>query len=214
MTAIGILGGTFNPIHNGHLAIAKAAYEQYMLDEVWFMPNHIPDYKNNSELIDGKIRLHMAELATKNYPYFKVSDYELNRAGKTYTAQTMQLLSKDYPDVIFYFIIGADSLDYFDRWKDPEVILTHAKILAAPRENSSKDSMNRRICELHKKFGANHFFPIECEKIICSSSEIREQLSKYSLEDMNAMDFVSTARQLCIDPEVLRYIIKHHLYRV
>lgn len=214
MTAIGIMGGTFNPIHIGHIEIAKAAYEQYSLDEIWFMPNHIPGYKNKKELIDGQTRLDMVTLAVQGFAYFKASDYELHRSGNTYTAETMRLLSKDYPEAEFYFIIGTDSLDYFDKWKEPSVILAHAKILAAPRDDASKVSMHRRIIQLHEQFGENHFYPIDCAKIDCSSSEIRKRLSGYDFRNHTKKQFKELARELYLSPNVLQYIIEHHLYNI
>ena len=213
MKSVGIMGGTFNPIHIGHLKIAQAAYEQYHLDEVWFMPNHIPGYKSKSGLLDGATRLQMVDLAIHNYPYFKSSDFELMRTGNTYTAETMQLLSKDYPDIQFYFIIGEDSLNYFDKWWKPEVILSHAKILSAPRDNSSKQSMNKRIQELHEMFGDNHFYPIDCPQIDCSSSEIRRQLEALNYDELSAKQLTRISNQLYLVPEVLQYIITKQLYK-
>lgn len=213
MTAVGIMGGTFDPIHNGHIEIAKAAYKQYPLDEVWFMPNHIPGYKASNKLLDGKTRLNMVALAIKKYPYFKASDYELQRNGKTYTAETMQLLSRDYPNTQFYFIVGADSLYSFDKWKEPEKILAHAKILAAPRNNISTDVMHACIDKLHTLFGENHFYPIDCAKIDCSSSEIRKQLSEHPFGKYTAGQIKVLSKQLNIDSEVLQYIEEHHLYQ-
>lgn len=214
MTAIGIMGGTFNPVHIGHIEIAKAAYEQYHLDEVWFMPNHIPGYKNQNELIDGQMRLEMVTLAVKDYPYFKVSDFELQRTGNTYTAETMQLLSMEYPKVEFYFIIGADSLNYFDKWREPDKILSYTKILAAPRDDSSKAAMQQRMIQLHEQFGENHFYPIECSKIDCSSSKIRKYLSEHDVKDYSPKQLARLAEQLYLSPDVLQYIREHHLYNI
>ncbi|MDE6435668.1 MAG: nicotinate-nucleotide adenylyltransferase [Lachnospiraceae bacterium] len=213
MTAVGIMGGTFNPIHNGHIKIAKAAYQQYHLDEVWFMPNHIPGYKDSKELLDGQTRLNMVALAIKKYPYFKASDYELRRSGKTYTAETMELLKREYPKIQFYFIIGADSLDYFDKWREPEKILQHAKILTAPRDDVSKTIMQQHIEKLHKQFGKNHFYPIDCSMIDCSSSEIRKQIATHLLEGYGILQREMLSKQLNLDPEVLQYIEDHHLYQ-
>ncbi|MCM1180186.1 MAG: nicotinate-nucleotide adenylyltransferase [Clostridium sp.] len=210
MTAVGIMGGTFNPIHNGHIEIANAAYRQYHLDEVWFMPNHIPGYKDLEDLTDGQTRLDMVSLAIQKYPYFKASDYELRRSGKTYTAETMELLKREYPQIQFFFIIGADSLVYFDKWQAPEKILEHAKILTAPRDDISKAMMQQRIDRLHKLFGKNHFYPIDCDMIDCSSTEIREQIASHLSKDY---EIEMLSKQLNLNPEVLHYIKEHHLYQ-
>lgn len=212
MKLIGIMGGTFNPIHEGHIQIAKAAYEQYHLDEVWFMPNHIPGYKDNHELLDGNTRLNMVKLAISDYPYFKTSDYEIKKSGNTYTAETMRDLSNFYPQYRFYFIIGADSLDSFDKWKQPEIIVKYAKVLAAPRDDSSKDSMHQRIEQLHKQFGPNHFFPVECGKIDCSSSDIRKHLIENELPFPNDIR-EELAQELHLPYQVLKYITEKHLYQ-
>ena len=212
MTAVGIMGGTFNPIHNGHIEIARAAYRQYHLDEVWFMPNHIPGYKDAKELLDGQTRLDMVSIAIKKYPYFKASDYELRRSGKTYTAETLELLKREYPGIQFYFIIGADSLDYFDKWREPEKILEHAKILTAPRNDISQTIMYQHIEKLHKLFGKNHFYPIDCTMVDCSSSEIRKQISAHLPDGYVSSQWEMLSEKLNLNAEVLQYIKEHHLY--
>ena len=111
---IGIMGGTFNPIHNGHIALAKAAYEYCNLDEVWFMPSGISYQKNRSEIVTGEHRLKMTELAIEEYPYFSCSDAEVRREGNTYTADTLRLLCDRYPEYAFFFIFLQS---YFDMTK-------------------------------------------------------------------------------------------------
>ena len=110
MRRIGILGGTFDPVHNGHLLLGEQAYREYGLDEIWFMPSHVPPHKKDHLITDGAARIRMLELATESIPYFTVSDFEMGREGNTYTAQTLALLKEAYPDIEVYFIIGADSL--------------------------------------------------------------------------------------------------------
>lgn len=204
MKSIGIMGGTFNPIHKGHLAIAQAAYEQYKLDEIWFMPNHIPGYKNHDDILDANIRFQMVQLAIADYSYFKASDFELKRSGNTYTADTMKRLCEIYPEVQFYFIIGADSLDYFDKWKAPEEIVSHAEILAAPRNQESIADMLKTIEKLECQYGS-HFHIINCNVIPCSSSEIRAALKKHvNNEESNILRFLPDI--------VLHYIYDNHLF--
>ena len=102
MAKIGILGGTFNPIHNGHLALAKAAYEQYALDEIWLMPSKIPPHKAKKGILSEQNRLRMTELAAQTEPFFLASDWELKREGTTYTVDTMQELTTEFPEHQFY----------------------------------------------------------------------------------------------------------------
>jgi len=214
MAAIGIMGGTFNPIHIGHIEIAKAAFSQFALDEIWFMPNRIPGYKPDCGLVSGENRLEMTGLAIADIPYFKVSDYELRRPGNTYTAETLTLLNRDYPEDSFYFIMGADSLDYFDQWKNPEIIVKYAVILAAPRNELAIPEVKARIAELNKLYSGEYFHLIRCENIPCSSSEIRCKLSE--MYQNNPKDMIchpeETAFNLYLPLSVYKYIIKHNLY--
>ena len=149
MKKIGIMGGTFNPIHAGHIEIADAAYKQFELDEVWFMPNHIPAYKSDKDIISGEHRLNMISLAIKDYSYFKTSDFELKREGKTYSYETFTLLKDEFPDACFYFIMGADSLFYFDKWVHPEIIIDKTDILVASRDENGVNEI-RKYCNLLK----------------------------------------------------------------
>src|SRR4030042_4730745 len=106
---IGFYGGTFNPIHNGHLAVAKAVLEKMGLDEVVFIPSARPPHKDNS-VIDAEIRLRMVELSIASKPRFSVSEIEIRREGKSYTLLTIEELKRIYPDDQIFWIIGADSL--------------------------------------------------------------------------------------------------------
>ena len=123
MRRIGILGGTFDPVHNGHLLLGEQAYREYGLDEIWFMPSHVPPHKKDHFITDGAARIRMLELATESIPYFTVSDFEMGREGNTYTAQTLALLKEAYPDIEVYFIIGADSLYQLESWYHPEQVM-------------------------------------------------------------------------------------------
>ena len=180
MKKTGIMGGTFNPIHNGHIEIAEAAFKQFGLDEVWFMPNHIPAYKPDADIVSGEQRLKMVELAIEDYPHFFASDFEIKRDGKTYTYVTLSKLRELYPDNRFYFIMGADSLFYFDKWVKPDVILKYADILVAARDNNGAEEIYNRIAFLEQHFDKACFSVINCANIDCSSSEIRTYLADIS----------------------------------
>ena len=133
MRRIGILGGTFDPVHNGHLLLGEQAYREYGLDEIWFMPSHVPPHKKDHLITDGAARIRMLELATESIPYFTVSDFEMGREGNTYTAQTLALLKEAYPDIEVYFIIGADSLYQLETWYHPEQVMAQAVLLVSGR---------------------------------------------------------------------------------
>ena len=110
---IGIMGGTFDPIHNGHLMLGEYAYQQFHLDEVWYMPNGNPPHKSNPEIRkDLQDRAEMTRLAIEEIPYFRLCTYEMDRKETSYSYQTMEYFKETYPQDEFYFIIGADSLGY------------------------------------------------------------------------------------------------------
>ena len=133
MADIGILGGTFDPIHKAHLALGRQAYEQFHLDAVWFMPSNHPPHKKDHSVTAGEIRREMVSLAVRGIPGFVCSDFELRREGNTYTAKTLSLLSKEFPGDRFYFIIGADSLYEIESWYHPETVMALAVLLVAVR---------------------------------------------------------------------------------
>ena len=211
MAKIGIMGGTFNPIHMGHMQIARAAYEQFQLDEVWFMPNHIPAYKSAHDLISGEMRLAMVQLAIQDKPHFKVSDFEINREGKTYTYETMSLLKQQHSNDDFFFILGADSLYYFDKWVHPEIIIENAVILAACRNDRTAEEMTLEINRLNEMFGKEAIFLIDCPEFPCSSSEIREQVRKLYEFDNQRKEIAEKLMQQVPD-SVFAYIMEHKLY--
>ena len=137
---IGIMGGTFDPIHNGHLEIAKAAYEQFHLDKVWFMPNGNPPHKALTDIGSSvKERLRMVELAIEGQDGFCLEAYEARKKSVSCSYETMEYFNKIYPEDDFYFIIGADSLFAVDRWVHPERLFPTCTILAAYRDERSEE---------------------------------------------------------------------------
>lgn len=133
MEKIGIMGGTFNPIHLSHIMIAGRALEYLKLDKILFMPSKLPAHKDNDELVSEKDRNAMVKMAIKDYPGFEFSDYEMKRDGYTYTADTIEHLTHENPDVRYYFILGGDSLAQFEKWHRPGHILEHCALVCAPR---------------------------------------------------------------------------------
>ena len=142
---IGIMGGTFDPIHNGHLMLGQAAYEAFSLDEVWFLPNGNPPHKESSRIeASAKERVEMTRLAVSGIPYFRVEPYEAERDEVSCTWQTLEYFRGKYPDDQMFFIIGADSLFTIERWIHPERIFPLCTILAAYRDevNSSRQNLS------------------------------------------------------------------------
>lgn len=196
---IGILGGSFDPIHKGHLNIAQSAYEEFALDEVWFIPaGHSPN-KDENKMTAADIRAEMTELAICDIPYFKLSRIEVDAEGTSYTYLTLTKLEEIYPDMKFFFIMGADSLDYLEKWYHPEIICEKAVILAAVRDDMNLSEVEEKISALKKLFPAE-IYPITGGKTDISSSEIRAAL-KCGNTDISL-----------IPSKVMTYIKKRHLY--
>ena len=130
---IGIFSGTFNPIHSGHLMLANYMSEFTFLDEVWLLVTPHNPLKEKNDILDEDIRLKMTEMALGEYDKLKVSDFEFKLPRPSYTIQTLDALTKEYPDSKFTLIIGGDSWLDFHRWKDYERLRSEYNILIYPR---------------------------------------------------------------------------------
>ncbi|MEZ6066884.1 MAG: nicotinate-nucleotide adenylyltransferase [Planctomycetaceae bacterium] len=133
---IGIYGGTFDPIHFGHLVLAETCREELQLDEVWFLPAFVSPHKRVSETLAAKERLAMVELAIGGHPAFRVDARELARGGPSYTVETLQELHRELPSDDLFFLMGADSLRDFPSWREPARILELATVVAVNRGRS------------------------------------------------------------------------------
>lgn len=129
----GLFGGSFNPIHIGHLLLANHLCEFGGLDELWFMVSPRNPLKQQSDLLDDRERLKLVELATEEYEKFRVSDFEFRLPRPSYTVDTLRALKEAYPERDFRLIIGADNWQIFPRWKDYEQILAENRLLIYPR---------------------------------------------------------------------------------
>ncbi|WP_455717443.1 nicotinate-nucleotide adenylyltransferase [Anaerosporobacter sp.] len=196
---IGIMGGTFNPIHLGHLILGQTALEQFQLDKVIFMPTKNPPHKRYDHILDDDIRAKMVELAIEDNPNFELSTFEMEREGITYTADTLSRLTKLHPDEEYYFIVGADSLFYIDKWKDPATIFKLSKLIAAIRDHKSIEEMAQKSAALNEIFHGSIEL-LNSPNIDISSSDIRERIK-------NGMDI-----RYYVTPKVASYIQKNKLY--
>lgn len=173
---IGIMGGTFDPIHYGHLVTAEAAREKFCLDKVIFVPSGNPPHKKNKEISPGIDRVNMTVLATANNPYFEVSDIELKREGYTYTVDTLREFIKIYGEnTRFYFITGADAVIEILTWKDVSTILKLCSIVSAYRPGSDLDKFISMVDELERVHRSNIHL-IEVPALAISSTEIRQRV--------------------------------------
>lgn len=195
------MGGTFDPIHNAHLMLGRQALKEYHLDEIWFMPSHNPPHKTDHRVTGTKDRCEMVKLAIAGEPRFRFSDFEISRAGNTYTAQTLKLLKEAYPKHTFFFIVGADSLYHIESWYHPEEVMRQVTILAAGREcEDASCTLEEQAAYLIKKYGAAIFL-LHSDTMEVSSQELRER-------EMNG------GRIHNLVPEnVERYIEEHGLYQ-
>jgi nicotinate-nucleotide adenylyltransferase len=119
---LGIFGGTFDPVHYGHLLLAESAREQLALDQVWFIPAALAPHKQDRQAVTAKQRVEMLELATAGHPAFRVSTLEIDRGGVSYTVDTLQDISVQLPDAELFLLMGADSLRDLLTWREPERI--------------------------------------------------------------------------------------------
>ena len=199
---IGIMGGTFDPIHNGHLMLGECAYRNFQLDQVWFMPNGRPPHKA-SQVIGSSIRhrLNMVSLAICSRPYFYLQPYEAERDAVSYSYETMEHFKNNNPDDNFYFIIGADSLFTIEEWVHPERLLQTCTILAACREVvATLNNTKEMISFLKNKYNASIEL-LEAPLLSISSKEIRKQINSGGkcLEEL-------------LPVEIIHYISENNLY--
>ena len=198
---IGIMGGTFDPIHLGHLILGEKSYEQLSLDEVWYMPAGNPPHK---QLRGGRAadeqRVEMVRLAICDNPHFRLSLMEMNEDGFTYTYRTLEKLRERYPDTEFYFIIGADSLLSFDSWMKPGRILAAATVVVATRDHLPSPQLTREMDRLTEKYGGRMVL-LDTMNIDVSSHMLREWTARG-----NSLRYYTP-------DAVVRYIRENRLYQ-
>ncbi|MCR5100604.1 MAG: nicotinate-nucleotide adenylyltransferase [Butyrivibrio sp.] len=184
---IGIMGGTFNPIHYGHLLLAETAREQFGLDRVIFIPTGVSYLKKDDNIPSGDIRYQLVKTAIQDNPYFTCSRIEIDREGNTYSIDTICELQKMYPGDELYFIVGADTLLTMNKWKDIDNIFSKVIVLAAIRDDNEIPELDNVRQDYMNKYNANIQF-IHFKRIDISSTDIRNRISigrsvKYLLPD-------------------------------
>lgn len=191
---IGVMGGTFDPVHNAHLYIAQEAADAYGLDRVYFVPSAAPPHKCASLPIGIKHRYEMTRLAVRNNTRFAVSDAEVRRSGMSYTVDTILELKKSIPEgSIVFFIMGFDSYLEFESWKSPDRVLQECRIITAPRSAGDRELLKRGL-----KPG---FFPLDVPVMEISSTDIR-----------NRTECGRSIRYL-VPGQVEKYIVANNLYK-
>lgn len=173
-----IMGGTFDPIHYGHLKIAQGIRDKYSLDRIVFMPSGDPPHKHYYNVSKAIHRYNMVKRAISYSPYFQASSLEIEREGMTYTVDTMREL-REYLGLrpIIYFITGADSVLEMSTWKKPKELLSYCSILSVPRPGYDRNMFAAVISELNQIYGG-HVEMVELPPIDISSTEIRDRVAK------------------------------------
>jgi len=172
---IGILGGTFDPIHNAHLLLGESAREQFGLDRVIFIPNNLAHLPNRTEVASGENRYQMVKMAIKDNPYFTCSRIEIDKDGGTYTYNTIQELKLMYPGDELFLILGGDSVIGIDNWYMAKELLQSCTILAAVREDDDLAALDKKRKELGDKFGADIRL-LKFNRIDISATEVRNRV--------------------------------------
>jgi nicotinate-nucleotide adenylyltransferase len=195
---VGIMGGTFDPIHYGHLRAADDAHAAFGLSEVLFVPTGQPPHKAGKIVSSAEDRYMMTLLATVDCPYFNVSRIEIDRVGKSYTIDTIKDLKNmpEYADAELYFITGLDAVMDIVSWKTPEEIMGLCKFVAVSRYGYT----HKRMEELPEKL-RSAIIPLEIPLLAISSTELRDRVRR------------SWSIRFLVPPSVENYIIKKSLYK-
>ena len=193
MRRIGVLGGTFNPVHIGHLAIAQMAQETMHLEKVIFVPSNWPPHKKGYRIAPARDRYHMVRLAIRGNPNLKISDFEIKKEGKSYTIDTLWHFRRIFPkDTKLFFIIGGDTLPQLKNWKYIDDILKIATFIVVNRPGQFKKSKGIKI----------KYYSVSMPGIDISSSYVRRRIAE------------GKTTKYFVQDNVLAYIKKHRLYKI
>ena len=175
---LGILGGTFDPVHYGHLLLAECCREQRQLDQVWFLPAATPPHKQSHVLSSADHRVEMLELAVGGNEAFAVSRYEVDRGGVNYTADTLEALRAEDPHRELFFLLGSDSLDDLPNWHDPRRICAAATLVVVQRGGGPKPDLSclERIASTEQIEAVGQSI-VDMPPMGLSSTEIRRRVS-------------------------------------
>ncbi|MDR1135535.1 MAG: nicotinate (nicotinamide) nucleotide adenylyltransferase [Clostridiales Family XIII bacterium] len=201
MLRIGVFGGSFDPVHNGHLLIARAALAEARLDHLLFMPVFIQPFKIDSQMTAGEHRLAMLELALKDEADMSVTDIELRMKEVSYTINSLRVIREKYPKgSVLSFIMGSDMFMMLEKWYKSEELLQEFSFIVASRPGSDDETTDRCAELLRRRFGAD-IMRLGNERADISSTKIREELKKNKLSEGRIPD------------AVVKYINENGLYR-
>ncbi|MCQ2416949.1 MAG: nicotinate (nicotinamide) nucleotide adenylyltransferase [Oscillospiraceae bacterium] len=196
----GLFGGSFNPIHNGHLHLAESVKEQLALDEIVLMPTGEAPHKSSDAYAAPQHRLAMCQLAAEEYDWMSVSDYEIQKQGKSYTVDTLRMLTAQSKDTRWNLMIGSDMLLIFDQWRSWEEILKLARLCVVSREYNDLPVLQEKAELLKKSCCYADIIVLSVQAFPVSSTQIRQNVKK-------------NADCSCLLPKnVVKYIGENRLY--
>lgn len=197
---VGILGGTFNPPHLGHQIMAQTAWEACRLDEVVFLPTGTVPHKDNAVILPAVHRLEMVQRITEGNAHFSVCAVEAKQRKVGYTAETLETLHGIYKDAALYFLLGADSLDYIERWYQPARIFQLCTVCVFARHGIEQARLQKQIEKLERTFQTS-IVRIEMPRIEISSTDLRKRIQE------------GKSIRYLVDDRVEAYIMENGLYR-
>jgi nicotinate-nucleotide adenylyltransferase len=201
---IALFGGTFNPVHNGHISLARQVAQAFDLDTVQLLPSYLPVHRDEPQ-IDAGLRLAMLELAIQPYAELSVNDIEIRREGYSYSIDTLKALHEQYPDQSLCWLMGVDAFNGFGRWKDPQGILQLANLIVCARPEvslmpSGFDSHVLADGESLARYQAGKIALFAMHPNSCSSTQVRLQLQS------------GQSATACLSEPVLEFIQHNRLY--
>lgn len=194
---IGIYGGSFNPVHNGHVHLAQTAAEDFGLDVIYFVPSKISPHRSSEEYVSETDRLEMLKLVCMKNSAFRISDYELRSDRVSYSIYTVEHFRRKFPEDELFLLVGSDMLMMFDKWYCFEKILSEVTLAVISRNSGDMDLLRRKAGEL-SEYG--RIIISERSPEVISSTEIRKKLCENS-------DF-----SCYLDENVVKYIRLKELY--
>lgn len=197
---VGVFGGTFDPIHMGHLILAQNALEEVGLDKVLIMPSGCSYLKDTDKVSKKEHRVEMTRLAIEDNALFELSTIEADREGNSYTYETFEILCHENPDTDYYYIIGADVFMSMKTWNRPEEIFKRCTIVCARRDNIPKKDLDDMLVFLQKEYDAKVMF-MDVPEVRISSTDIKDLIKR------------GMSCRYYLNKKVIEYIKENGLYR-
>lgn len=202
MKRFGIMGGTFDPIHHGHLTIAEWVREEYNLDKILFIPSGCPPHKEGRKVCDGLARFKMVEMAIDSNPYFEICACELQRVGYSYAIDTVRQLEHQYEEEVeWFFITGADAILELGTWKEAKQLVELCEFIAVIRSGYQLQEVRASLFEMMEDWQPKGIYIEHLPLIEISSTNIRMRIKK------------ELSIRYLVPITVEKFIYQHHLYR-